>query len=78
MITILIGLMLQSGSASVTAAPSKVDAGEQKVCRRYVETGSFVRATKVCRTRSEWRRTEEDSKAEGRQMQNNPNPNQGG
>ena len=78
MINMLLAVMLQSAPTPVPAAAAKANPAEQKVCRKYVETGSLVRVTKVCRTRAEWRRTEEDAKAEGLQMQNNPNPNQGG
>ena len=78
MIIMLLAAMLQGAPAPVPTAAAKVDAGQQKICRKYVETGSLVRTTKVCRTRAEWRQSEEEAKAEGRQMQNNPNPNQGG
>lgn len=76
MIAIILATLLQSAPASVPVA-AKVNKGDQKVCRKYVETGSLVRTTKVCRTRADWLRTEQDARAEGQQMQNNPNPNGG-
>ena len=59
-------------TAAPTAAPAAAGtapAAEKKVCRRFAETGSFVRKTKICRTQAEWRQVEENARETGREMQ---------
>lgn len=77
MIVALFVLLQPAAAPSYAPVPrlATTEASEKKVCRKRVETGSLVRQTKVCRTQAEWRRTEEDSRAEARFMQNNPDPN---
>lgn len=43
---------------SAASAPVK----EQLVCKRVVETGSHVRAQKVCRSAAEWRRIQAEER----------------
>lgn len=77
MVLTLIALALSSAPPSAAAQQASAD-GDKKVCRRYAETGSFVRHTKVCRTKAEWRRIEQDSQEEGRRMQSQLSTERGG
>jgi hypothetical protein len=69
MVTAFLALMLQGAAASAPApATTAVAEPTRKVCRTYVETGSLVRRTKVCRTAAEWQRAEETQREQGREM----------
>ncbi|WP_428969538.1 hypothetical protein ACQR50_01525 [Sphingomonas sp. Xoc002] len=62
-----LGLLLALAAQSSTAAtPAKPPAdpvtAEKPICRRIVETGSFVKAKKLCMTREEWARQREASR----------------
>ena len=49
-------LMLAAGGQDGAEAAAKPkDAGSEQVCRRGKETGSRLRAKRVCHTRDEWR-----------------------
>jgi hypothetical protein len=63
-------LLLQGAAAAAppTNPTAAVQEPTRKVCRSYVETGSLVRRTKVCRTAAEWQRSEEDQRQQGRDM----------
>lgn len=59
-------------SLALLAAPSaqKSDAGERAsdpqdkmICKRFVETGSLVKGTRVCKTKREWERERENVRA---------------
>lgn len=69
MITNLLLLAQLTAAPAVTPTAASDTSAEKKICRRYAETGSFVRRTKVCRTQAEWRRIEEDARETGREMQ---------
>ena len=53
--TALLALSFAVPAAAGTAvASSPVAAAEKIRCKREVETGSLVKATRVCRTEAEW------------------------
>lgn len=54
-VTFFVATMLAEAAtpAPTAAAPNPQD---KVICRRYLETGSLVKATKVCHKRSEWAR----------------------
>lgn len=67
MITALLVLLQAPASA---AAPASTSApGEKKICRTSVDTGSHVRRTRICRTRANWARVEENAREAGRGLQ---------
>lgn len=70
MIVTLMALLI-AAEASPTAAPDvqKASADARKICRTHAETGSFIRKTKVCRTRAEWNRADELQRDEARSRQ---------
>lgn len=77
MIISLVVLMFQA--ASPTAGTQTARAVDEKtVCRRHAETGSFVRRSKTCRKKSEWRRIEQDAQETGRGMQTQMATERGG
>lgn len=56
-------LLLTSVSAAAAAEPQKADqpeksadSGDKLICKRFVETGSLVRANRVCKTKRDWER----------------------
>ncbi len=52
-----------SGASATTTSEATPPAPEPPlVCRRVAETGSHVRAQKVCRTAAEWRRVQADER----------------
>lgn len=51
----VVALLLAGGQAEAGGAAKSKDAGSEQVCRRGKETGSRLRAKRVCRTRDEWR-----------------------
>lgn len=60
------------GPASAADAPagSTSDKARDKViCKRQIETGSFAKAKKICKTRYDWNRVSEDSKQMTRDLQ---------
>ena len=67
MITIFIAAL--AGAAPVASPPAKSADLNKMVCKRQAETGSFVKARKVCRTRAEWTRVRETAQETGRGMQ---------
>lgn len=63
---VLAGLVLISSSATVTAEPTKADdreksadKAEKMICKRFLETGSLVKAYRQCKTKREWERERE-------------------
>ena len=62
MIGFLLAAALQAAPAaapvSATTPASTPVAAAKKRCKRQQETGSFVRATRVCHTEEEWRALE--------------------
>lgn len=48
-------LLLMGGQAGTDETAKAKDAGAEQVCRRGRETGSRLRAKRVCHTRDEWR-----------------------
>ncbi len=69
MITLIAAVLLGAGSPDAPARADKVASDERKVCRRHAETGSFVRHTKICRTRAEWKQIEQAARETAGSMQ---------
>jgi hypothetical protein len=44
------------------ADPNKI------VCKRFADTGSLIKKSKVCRTRAEWSKATEDAQKEGERL----------
>ena len=64
-------LMITAGllmAGTPEPAPAVVAVAEKpenkKVCRRQVETGSLVKARKVCKTLAQWREASDNSREE--------------
>ncbi|MEY3658974.1 MAG: hypothetical protein RLZZ561_2112 [Pseudomonadota bacterium] len=58
-------------SLPTNSAPeqSAADADPNKIiCKRFADTGSLVKKSKVCRTRAEWSRATEDAQKEGERL----------
>ena len=53
------------------AAPAPMPAAptEKMICRRELDTGSFVKGTRRCMTAAQWRQSSEDAQAKTRDMQ---------
>ena len=50
-------------AAAAAPAPAAEPRPQDKIiCRRYLETGSLVKSTKVCHTRAEWTRLSENAR----------------
>lgn len=47
-------VLAAGGQAQTETAAKPKDAGGEQVCRRGKETGSRLRARRVCHTRDEW------------------------
>lgn len=63
------------GTPTPAAKPDNPEPPKQ-ICRRFKETGSFVRGYKICKSAAEWRRYEEEVRQGARAMQeNNLDPN---
>jgi hypothetical protein len=59
----------QSLPAQSVPEQSAADTDPNKViCKRFADTGSLVRKSKVCRTRAEWSRATEDAQKEGERL----------
>lgn len=71
----MISLALAILFAPTPAQPEPIEAAklaasqDEKICRKFAETGSLVRKIKTCRTRAEWRRIEEGAQETGRSLQ---------
>lgn len=82
MLTSLLALLLQSTTAAPTVAPTggpaQSAADGKMICRGQSSTGSFIRKSKVCRTRADWRRIEEQAREDGRSMQSQLSTERGG
>jgi len=60
-------MALQAVPAPSATPPAKTEA-EKVICKRIVETGSFIRAHKTCATRAQWARSSEANKAVAQRM----------
>lgn len=47
------------------AAERAADPQDKMICKRFVETGSLVRGTRVCKTKREWDHDRADIRASG-------------
>lgn len=70
--SILIALAILAAPTAAEQSPRKPDAVEQStdaqdkmICKRFVETGSLVRGTRVCKTKREWEHDRADIRAGG-------------
>jgi hypothetical protein len=59
-----------SGAAFAAEAKPAEAAGEKTRCKRIPETGSNVRAQKICRTEAEWRAIREGNKKNAEDLTN--------
>lgn len=58
-------------------APEQPKPQDKVTCRRYLETGSLIKGTKVCHTRREWARLNDEARQDTeamQQMKNAPTP----
>ena len=47
-------------------APERTtDSQDKMICKRFVETGSLVRGTRICKTKREWEHDRADIRASG-------------
>lgn len=58
-------MLIAAGAAPAAAKPgqgssSAADQGERKICKTFHMTGSRVRAEKLCLTKSEWKKFDEN------------------
>jgi urate oxidase len=71
-------MLIQSAMLSAVAttafaqtAPQKTAATEQaekKICKKTVDTGSFIKGKKVCLTRAQWNRVAEEQSEVARRV----------
>ncbi|MBS0283535.1 MAG: hypothetical protein JSS15_03855 [Proteobacteria bacterium] len=58
----------QSSPVAAQQAPAAVehaaDSRDKMICKRFVETGSLVRGTRVCKTKWEWEQDRENIRAQ--------------
>ena len=47
------------------AAEQSTDAQDKMICKRFVDTGSLVRGTRVCKTKREWEYDRAEIRARG-------------
>ena len=53
-----------SQNAANPDAPERAaDSQDKMICKRFIETGSLVRGTRVCKTKREWERDRADIRA---------------
>jgi|OM-RGC.v1.028572500 hypothetical protein len=67
-------LLLAAAAQAVAPAPDKpvsAPAGavaDKPICRRIVETGSFVKGRKICMSREQWARSNQEHRAAAQQV----------
>ena len=44
----------EQSTRKADAAEQSTDAQDKMICKRFVDTGSLVRGTRVCKTKHEW------------------------
>ena len=59
---------LLAEAATPAPAPTAPDPQNKIICRRYLETGSLVKSTKVCHTRAEWARVYEAARRDSEEF----------
>lgn len=72
MVLALIALALVAAQDPAPQTAAKPDSAERSagaqdamVCKRFVDTGSLVRGTRVCKTKREWEMDRADLRARG-------------
>lgn len=63
---LLLLLSAMSAAAAVAVPPAPSAAASKMICKKHVETGSFTKSRKVCRTRAEWTRITEFQRDEAK------------
>jgi hypothetical protein len=61
-------LLLLVGTAAIAQQPSTgagagekaADPGDKIICKKFIETGSLVRGTRICKTKRDWERDRDD------------------
>jgi hypothetical protein len=67
-VSLLLSLALAAADPSVAAARTvshdvaekSADAGDKMICKKFLETGSLVKGTRICKTKSEWQHSRDD------------------
>jgi hypothetical protein len=68
-IAIVLAAVAAMSAAPATAAETSGNPGK-KICRKMPETGSLVKAQKICRTAKEWQAQQEAGREAVRDFQN--------
>lgn len=67
MLFVVLALLTPPSVASGSPSSAGVDPKATKmICKKHVETGSFVKSRKVCRTQAQWTRITEFQRDEAR------------
>jgi len=64
--TLFVVSLLAEAAQPVVQTPKPQD---KIICKRYLETGSLVKSTKVCHTRREWSRLNDEARKDAEDMQ---------
>jgi hypothetical protein len=68
--TFTMTILLVSATADTPSNPQSGASASKVFCKKQVDTGSLVRARKICRTRAEWDNANTVGREEGQRMQN--------
>jgi hypothetical protein len=68
--TFTMTVLLVSATAETSSNPQSGASDSKVLCKKQVDTGSLVRAKKICRTRAEWDKANTVGREEGQRMQN--------
>ena len=63
----LVAVTILAEAATPATEPSKPP--EKMICRRRLETGSLVKATKICRSSVEWKRLNDAARRDAEDLQ---------
>ena len=66
----VLGVAPATAQTSQTKAQdvAQADAAEKKICKKTVDTGSFIKGKKVCLTRAQWNRVAEEQSEVARRV----------
>ncbi len=67
-----------AGQTSTPSPKPAVDRQDEKICKRFVETGSLVKGYKTCKTRREWERESQDARSSNAPVDSCRNSGSGG
>lgn len=65
----ILGLLMMTDSAPAAATAAAPDPMDKVICRRLSEVGSLIQGKRVCMTRREWIKYNEQSRAAAEDMQ---------